>query len=215
MSLTLHFHPLSSFCQKVVLGLYELEIPFDKNVVDLFDPAQRQALARLWPLCKFPVLEDHERGSVVAESSIILEYLDQKIARRPRLIPADIELARACRMRDRLFDLHVNTPVGKIVADKLRPEGERDRIGVEQAKAQLEAAYEVADAWLSEGPWALGERFSMADCAAAPALLYSNYVVPYRERWRNLRAYYDRLAARPTFARVLEEAQPYWASFPG
>ncbi|MFT3926886.1 MAG: glutathione S-transferase family protein [Myxococcales bacterium] len=215
MSLTLLFHPLSSFCQKVLMGLYELDTPFTKQVVDLFDDEQRRALEKLWPIGKFPVLRDEARDVTVAESNIILEYLDQSVAVRESLIPQDRDAARECRMRDRFFDLYMNTPVGKIVTDKLRPEPARDLYGVEQAKAQLETAYVIADDWLRTGPWALGESFSMADCAAAPALLYANYVVPFRERFTHLAAYYDRLAARPSFARVLSEARPYWSMFPG
>jgi glutathione S-transferase len=215
MSLTLHFHALSSFCQKVLIGLYELEIPFTRQHVDLSDPAQRAALVKLWPLGKFPVLRDDTRDTTVVESSIILEYLDQHGPRPGFLVPGDADTARECRMRDRLFDLYINTPLGKIVTDKLRPEGARDPLGVEQAREQLETAYGIAEEWMRAGPWAMGDIFTMADCAAAPALLYSNQVVPLEGHWPHLAAYFTRLKERSSFARVIREAKPYWHLFPG
>jgi glutathione S-transferase len=210
MSLTLHYHPLSSFCMKVLVGLYELDIPFQKNIVDLGNPEQRRAFLELWPMGKFPVIRDDSRGITVPETSIILEYLDSG-----RLIPSDPNAARECRLRDRFFDLYVNVPMGKIVTDKLRPEGQHDTYGVEQAKAQLLCAYDIGEKWLGTGPWAIGDAFTLADCAAAPALFYSNKVLPFGDAHRHLAEYFVRLGERPSFARVLNEAEPYLSMFPG
>jgi glutathione S-transferase len=215
MSLTLHFHPLSSFCQKVLVGLYELDVPFTKCVVDLANDVERAAFLKLWPMGKFPVLCDEGRGVTVPESSLVLEYIDQRYARQGSLMPSDTDCARECRLRDRFYDLYVNVPMGKIVTDKLRPEDQRDPYGVEQAKAQLETAYAIADEWMRAGPWAVGDAFTIADCAAAPALFYANRVVPFGEGRRHLAEYFTRLAERPSFARVVDEAKPYWSMFPG
>src|SRR5690242_2635342 len=122
MSLTLHFHPLSSFCQKVLIGLYELDTPFTPNIVDLGDPDQRGAFLQLWPMGKFPVLQDESRARTVPETSVILEYVEQRQDRRGTLIPVDADRALTTRLRDRFYDLHINVPMGKIVTDKLRPE---------------------------------------------------------------------------------------------
>jgi glutathione S-transferase len=215
MSLTLHFHPLSSFCWKALIGLYELEIPFEKHVVDLSDDGARAAFARLWPIAKFPVLRDDARDRTVAESTIILEYLDGLGPRSARLVPADPERALECRLRDRLYDLYVHLPMQKIVGDRLRPQDRRDPLGVDQARAQMETAYALCDEELRAGPWAMGADFTLADCAAFPALFYGNKVAPFAGRWKNLEAYLRRLAARPSVARVVEEAQPYFSRFPG
>jgi glutathione S-transferase len=215
MALTLYSHPLSSFCQKVLVGLYELDVPFNQRVIDLFDPVDRAALAKLWPLEQFPVLHDEERAVAVPETSIILEYVEERYASRGRLIPIDPDGSRECRLRDRFYDLYVDAPMGKIVTDKLRPEGKRDPFGVEQAKAQLDKAYAIADAWMRSRTWAVAESFTMADCAAAPALFYASKVVPFGEGRTHLAAYFARLSRRPSFARVVEEAKPYWSMFPG
>ena len=215
MSLTLHFHPLSSFCQKALIGLYELDVPFEKRVVDLGNEQERAAFLRLWPLGKFPVLEDAAKKLVLPESSIILEYLHHEYGAGRRLIPEDPASALTCRLRDRFFDLYVNMPLGKIVTDKLRPEGGHDPYGVEHARAQLETAYAIADGWLERGPWAAGELFSMADCAAAPALIYANKVVPFEGRFRHLSRYFAQLSQRPSYQRAAREAEPYLAMFPG
>ncbi len=214
MSLTLHFHPLSSFCQKALIGLYELEIPFTKHQVDLSKEDERAALTKLWPMCKFPVLRDEAHGVTVPETSILLEYAEAMSGKKGHLIPTDPTQALICRLRDRFFDLYVDLPMQRLVGDKLRPEGKKDPFGVEQNRAQIEKAYGVADEWLREGPWALGEAFSMADCAAAPALFYASRMVPFGDK-KHLAAYFARLEERPSYARVQEEAKPYLAHFPG
>jgi glutathione S-transferase len=215
MSWMLHYHPLSSFCQKVLVGLYELDVPFETTIVDLGNPRERAAFLALWPIGKFPVLRDEARGLTLPETTIILEYLDQERGTKGRLIPAERDRALECRLRDRFYDLHVNVPMGKIVTDKLRPASKQDSQGVEEARAQLETAYGIVDEWMDAGPWAIGDGFTLADCGAAPALFYARQVLPFGDRRKNLAAYFRRLSERPSFARVVEEAKPYWSMFPG
>jgi glutathione S-transferase len=214
MSLTLHYHPLASYCWKALIGLYELELPFEKHLVDLSNDAERAAFARLWPFAKFPVLRDDARGRTVPESSVILEYADRLRPGPARLVPAAPERALECRLRDRLYDLYVHLPMQKIVGDRLRPADARDPRGVAEARAQLETAYALADERLVDGPWAMGDAFTLADCSAMPALFYANKVAPFAGRWPRLEDYLARLEARPSVARVLDEAQPYFQYFP-
>jgi glutathione S-transferase len=212
--LTLHYHPLASYCWKVLIALYENETPFAARLVDLGDEAQRNGLLKLWPLGKFPVLHDEAAGRVVPESSIIIEYLDTHHPGRAPLIPTDRGAALEVRLQDRFFDQQIHEAMQKHVGDKLRPEGQRDTYGVEQAHRQLERAYGVLEATLGRRAWAVGDAFSLADCAAAPALYYANLVHPLGVHAR-VAAYLKRLAERPSFARVLVEAEPYFKSFPG
>ena len=174
MGLTLHSHPLASYCWKALIALYESETPFEPRLVDLGSPEQRDALGKLWPLLKFPVLVDEELGRVVPESSIIVEYLATHHVGARKLIPVDADQALEVRLQDRFFDLHVHEPMQKHVGDKLRPAEERDPHGVKHAHAQLECAYGMLDKMLAGRPFAAGASFSMADCAAAPALYYAN-----------------------------------------
>jgi glutathione S-transferase len=215
MSLTLYFHPLSSFCHKVLIALYENEVPFKPLLVDFFNEESVTAFKKVWPIAQFPVLLDDANGETIPESSIIIEYLDRKFPGKTRLIPSDPELALRARSRDRFFDLHVHVQMQKIVTDRLRPAGTNDSTGVEQAKARLRTALDIADKDLQDRMWAAGDSFTMADCAAAPALFYANKVMPFGESHRNVAAYFDRLVQRPSYARVLEEAQPYMKNFPG
>ena len=209
MSLTLHFHPLSSLCWKALIGLYELEIPFEKHLVDLSDGATRADFVRLWPIGKFPVLRDHGTQRTVPESTIILEYVGGQ-----RLIPTAPDRGLDCRLRDRLYDTYIHVPMQKIVGDRLRPEGQRDPLGVANARAQMETAYALVDDQLGDGPWAMGADFTLADCSAFPALFYGDKVAPFTKRWSHLAAYFERLQRRPSVARVLEEAAPYLKNFP-
>ena len=214
MSLTLHFHPLSSFCWKVLIALYENDTPFVPHMVDLGNEAERAALLKLWPIGKFPVLCDDATDSILPETSIIIEYLDNRYPGRTRFIPADARLASRTRLRDRFYDLYVHLSVQKIVGDRLRPEGKRDPHGVEEARARLQSCYGMIDEDVTGKTWAMGETFSIADCAASPALFYANKVMPFGDSQKNLTAYFDRLTARPSFARVIQEAGPYFGMFP-
>jgi glutathione S-transferase len=214
MSLTLHFHPLASFCWKALIALYENDIPFRPNLVDLGNPAERAALLKLWGIGKFPVLRDDARDQTVPESSIIVEYLDQHYRGRVRLVPEDPARALQTRLRDRFYDLYVHLPMQKIMLDRLRPEGRRDPHGVEEARAQLHTSYAMIEQQMENGGWAIGEDFSLADCAAMPSLFYGNMAVPFGEAQKNLSAYLERLKARPSVARVLKEAEPYFQMVP-
>ena len=214
MSLTLHFHPLSSFCWKALVALYENDIPFTPNSVNLGDPAERAALLRLWGIGKFPVLRDDTRGETVPETSIIIEYLDRHYRGPTRFISDDPGFALQTRLRDRFYDLYVHLPMQKVVGNRLRPEGNKDPHGVAEARAQLRTSYAMIEQQMAAGGWAMGGDFSLADCAAAPALFYGNRVEPFGEAHRNVRAYLERLEARPSFARVLREAEPWFQMFP-
>jgi len=212
MSLELFFHPLSSFCQKALIALYENDIKFEGKLVNLMDPAERDAYRKIWPVGKFPVLRDGDR--LVPESSTIIEYLDAHYPGRTRLVPADATAAAEVRKWDRLFDLYLDMPLGKIVGDRMRPAGKNDPIGVEEARRQLGVGLDLTEKHMAGKTWAAGEAFSMADCAAAPALFYANMMAPLATTHPNAAAYLERLRARPSFARALAEAQPYLAMVP-
>jgi glutathione S-transferase len=214
MSLTLHFHPLSSFCWKALIALYENDTPFEPRLVDLGNETERAALLKLWPIGKFPVLRDDAKDRTIPESSIIIEYLDNYYPGRTRFIPADPKLALQTRLRDRFYDLYVHLSLHKIVGDRLRPEGKKDPHGVEEAKARIQSCYGMIDKEVAAKTWAMGEAFSLADCAASPALFYASKVMPFGDTHKNVTAYFDRLKARPSFARVIKEAEPYFAMFP-
>ena len=214
MSLKLYFHPLSSFCWKALIALYENDTSFTPQPVNLGDASERAALLKLWPIGKFPVLRDEATDRTIPESSIIIEYLDNQYPGRTRFIPADGRLALQTRLRDRFHDLYVHLSVQKIVGDRLRPKGSRDPHGVEEAKARIQSCYGMIDKEVAAKTWAMGEAFSIADCAASPALFYADKVVPFGGAHSHLAAYFDRLKARSSFARVISEAEPYFQMFP-
>ncbi|MBS0471805.1 MAG: glutathione S-transferase family protein [Proteobacteria bacterium] len=214
MTIRLHYHPLSSFCWKVLIALYELDVPFEPVLVDLSREEDRTAFYKLWPMGKFPVIEDTARDWMVPESSIIIEYLDQHYSGPSRLIPADPDKARQVRMRDRFFDLHIHQHMQKVVGDRLRPADGKDPIGVQQARDQIRLAYGLVESDIG-AQWVMGDSFTMADCAAAPALFYGNKIAPLASDLPKTAAYLERLKQRPSFARVLKEAEPYFAMFPG
>ena len=214
MSLKFYFHPLSSFCHKALIALYEGHTSFEPVFVDLSDEKSSAALRSLWPLGKFPVLRDEARNRTVAESTVIIEYLDAYYPAGTRFVPADPDLAWQTRMRDRFYDLYVHLPMQKIVGDRLRPAGATDSFGVEDAKATLRRVYGMIDQEMAGKTWAVGNTFSLADCAACPALFYANTVEPIDPTLKNLQTYFARLMLHPSYVRVLEEAKPYFDMFP-
>jgi glutathione S-transferase len=208
----LYAHPFSSYCQKVLIALYENAIPFEFRMLAPGDARAAAEHAALWPLKRMPVLVDE--GRTVLEASIIVEHLGLHHPGPVRLIPADPRAALEARMMDRFFDNYVMTPMQKIVLDAIRAAEDRDRHGVVEARRLLDTAYAWLDGTMAEREWAAGDAFSLADCAAAPALLYADWAHPIGAAFRKVHAYRRRLLARPSFARAVDEARPYRRFFP-
>lgn len=215
MALTLYMHPLSSFCWKALIAFYESGTPFTAQIVNLTDEKERAAFAKIWPLAKFPVLRDDNNERTIPESTTIIEYLAQHYPGSSELVPNDADRARQTRFSDRFFDLYIHLPMQKIVGDKLRPAGTKDPLGVEEARARIRESYALLEQQSRSDAWAMGDTFTLADCAAAPALYYGNRVEPLGDTHPKLTAYLQRLEERPSFARVLQEAAPYFKFFPG
>ncbi|MDP2017341.1 glutathione S-transferase family protein [Hydrogenophaga sp.] len=213
-ALTLHYHPLSSCCHKVLIAIDLLGIDVDLRLLNLGDAAERSAHLALWPMGKMPLLVD--QGRPVPETSIIIEHLQRHHAHPGRtLIPHDPDQALEVRLWDRLFDLYVMTPMQAFTADLLRPEGERDAHGVARARDTLMSAYALIDHQLEGRTWIAGDAFSMADCAAAPALFYAVTYVPFAPQHTRLAAYFDRLMDHPSVAHTIDQAGPWFKFYPG
>ena len=212
MSLTLYFHPLSCYCQKVLVALYENGTPFTPKLVNLGDPGERADFLALWPMGKFPLLADGAR--LVPESSVIIEYLALHRAGPEALLPENPVAALDVRRLDRFFEVYMTSPMQKIVLDRIRPAESKDPLGVDEAKEMLKRAYGVLEAELGDRSWSAGERFTMADCSAAPALFYAERCVSFQSSYPRLAAYFERLRTRPSFAEVLAEAEPFFQFFP-
>jgi glutathione S-transferase len=210
MTLELFAHPFSSYCQKALIAFYENDTPFTLRMAE--DPKVAEELAALWPMKRFPILRDG--GRVVLEATIIIEYLQVHHPGSAKLIPDDPDLALEVRMLDRFFDNYVMTPQGKFVFDAIRPAEDRDPYGVEEARRMLETSYAWLDQRMAGRTWAVGDSFSLADCAAAPSLFYGDWTYPIPDALGHLKAYRARLLSRPSFARAVDEARPYRHYFP-
>ena len=206
----LYAHPFSSYCQKVLVALYENATPFDyRNLEDAQNSAE---LAALWPIKRFPLLVDG--GRTVLEASCIIEYLQLHHPGPVRLIPDDADAALDVRMLDRFFDNYISTPQQKVIFDAIIPQAERDSHGVRKARAMLDTAYAWLDARMAGREWACGDAFSLADCAAAPFLFYADWTHAIDPRFAHVHAYRARLLAHPSVARAVDEARPYRSYFP-
>ena len=205
----LYYFPLSTYSQKVLITCYEKSIDFTPELVFLFDEEQREAFRKIYPLGKIPflLLDD---GHWVPESSIIVEYLDTHFETGPKLIPADPELSRQVRFKDRMYDLYLNDPVTTLIFQGWKPEAERDQALIERSRRRIGVMYDFMEHNLESQTWTNGEEFTMGDCAAAPPLSYAQRVAPFEDR-PNIVAYLKRLQERPSIRRVLDEAAPYLA----
>lgn len=213
MALTLHYHPLSSSCWKVLIALYECDIAFEPQMVNLGDPEARAAFVDLWPTGKIPLLADG--GQAVPETTVAIEYLAQHHAADPTaLMPAEPRERLEARLMERLLDLYVMVPMQAIVADRLRAPADRNALNVTQARATLAMAYGMLETRLGQRAWMAGDHWSLADCAAAPALFYATTLVPLGPEHGRLARYFERVVQRPSVTRVLQEAQPYFAFYP-
>jgi len=205
----LYSHPFSSYSQKALIALYENGTPFEYRSLE--EPSANAELASLWPLKKFPVLVDS--GRTILESSAIIEHLQIHHSGPVRLIP-DGDAGVEVRMLDRIFDNYVMTPMQKIVLDRRRAEPDRDACGVTEARGLLDDIYAWLDEHLTDRAWAVGDTFTLADCAAAPSLFYADWAHEIPATRANLRAYRARLLARPSVVRAVDEARPYRRYFP-
>src|ERR1700730_18041339 len=164
MTLKLYMHPLSSYCHKVLIAFYENDIPFEAKQLD--NAAVAGEFKAMWPVARFPLLRDERRGHVIPECSIIIDYLALHYPGKVKLVPDDPDLARQVRMRDRFFDNYLHTPTQKVPADRLRPESKRDPLGVDEARTMYRTALDMVETEMAEKTWAMGDEFTMADCAA-------------------------------------------------
>ena len=212
MNWALYQHPFSSFCQKAITAFYEKDVDFEPRLLDGSEPVASDFAAR-WPIARFPVALHGE--DLIFEATAIIEHLEalHPAVEGRRLIPADPLQAAQVRMWDRFFDNYVSVPQQRIIYITLGREPDDGR-QIALWKSQLDNAYAFADAHLEEREWAASDTFSLADCAAAPALLYAHWTHPIGERFENLMAYRERLLARPSYRRALEEARPYRHLFP-
>lgn len=212
MTLSLFAHPFSSYCQKVLTALYENRTHFTFRLLSFEESTTGAEFAKAWPIQRMPLLRDGETN--IMESTVIIEHLDLHHPGSARLIPADAATALQVRFLDRVFDNYVMTPLQKIVFNAIRPEEGRDPYGVADAHKLLDTSYRWLDEHLAGRIWAAGNDFTLADCAAAPALFYADWVHPIADEFGTLRAYRARLLQRPSFARAVDEARPYRHLFP-
>lgn len=209
--LTLYGHPISSYTWKVLTALYENGTPFESVTVD--QNTYADFIAK-WPMGKFPILLDGDRAHMITETSVIIEYLDRYYPGSARLIPQDFDTALEVRRWDRVFD-HLNTTMSKIVVDNIRPADQRDPYGVEEAKRIARGIYGVIETQLGAREFIVGDSFTLADCAAAPALWYATRNAPLDNGFPRIAAYLERLKARPSFARAVKESEPLFHMYPG
>ncbi len=200
----LHYNPISTYSQKVLIGLYEKGIDFEPEIVNLMDPDARAQYREVYPLGKIPCLQ-LEDGHIIPESSTIMEYIDPLA--EPTLIKGDADETRRIRFKDRMFDLYLNDPVVTLLFQGMKPESDQDPERIEKARFHIATMYSFMENEFGKQNFANGEEFLMSDCAAAPGMFYAEQVAPFAEH-KNISAYWERLKSRASIQRTHEEAAP-------
>ena len=205
----LYYNPISTYSQKALIAFYEKGIDFEPNIVNLMDPDDLTKYRDVYPMGKIPclVLDD---GHLIPESSIIIEYIDSMA--EPRLIDGDSEQTRKIRFKDRMIDLYLDDSIVTLLFQGMKPEDQRDPERMKTAKFRIDTMYGFMEAEFEKHPFASGDQFSMADCAAAPALIYAEQAAPFAA-YKNISAYWERLKQRPSVQRTQEEARPALEAF--
>ena len=212
--LELFAHPFSSYCMKVLIPLWADATPFEYRHIENGhpdEPANAAILLKHSPFGQFPLLIDGDKA--IFESTPIIDHLALHHPGPNRWIP-DGDAGLRTRFLDRFFDNYVMNQAIVPVFDALRPEESRDPFGVAKARERLVIAYDWLEANLGDGPWAIGDNFTLADCAAAPSLFYADWVEEIGPSRPRLAAYRARLLAYPQVARAIDEARPYRHFFP-
>ncbi|TGK87708.1 glutathione S-transferase family protein [Leptospira noumeaensis] len=213
-NLLLYIHPLASFCHKALIALYENGTEFECRFVDLMSEESSAELLSYWPVGKIPLLRDRKQQKTIPETSIMIEYVNEFYPGKIDLIPNEFSLALETRLWDRFFDLYISVPMQKIVVDRLRPEGQNDTFGVEQAYESLRIAYDMLEKQLNSSYFITNDRFTMADCSAVPALFYADTILSFRSTHPKLTVYFESLLERPSVKRTIAEAEPYFYLYP-
>ncbi len=203
----LYYFPLSTYAQKVLIALYEKNIEFASELVDLRDDQQRAEYRKLYPLGKVPLLVLND-GHMIPESTIIIEYLDNLDPDVRRLIPEDAVRGRQTRFHDRMYDLYLNESVANLIFEGWKPEAKRNQKLIDNANFRIGVMYDYMSKQLADRTWTMGDQFTLADCAAAPPLFYANDVAPF-DAHPNIGTYWQRLSMRPSVQKVLKEIKPY------
>jgi glutathione S-transferase len=205
--LKLYYNPLSTYSQKAMIAFNEKGVAYESNVVNLMSPEGRAAFEQVNPLGKLPFMKPSEDWQV-PESTSIIEYLEDKFPNTPRLIPADREAARLVRFMDRMSDLYYNDPVVELLFQPLGFRG-KDEEKAAKARKYVAISHGHWDKRLASQLWMCGDQFTMADCAAIPAMYYAQTAAPF-EAFPNVVAYWKRAQERPSYAKVVAEFEPIW-----
>jgi glutathione S-transferase len=207
-AMKLYYNPLSTYSQKVMIAFHEKGIAYQPEIVDLMSPEGRAAYEKVNPIGKVPFLKPSEDW-MVPESTSIIEYLEDTFPDSPRLIPvAGGEAARQVRFMDRMADLYLNDPVVELLFQKFGLR-KQDEERAARSRKFIAISYEHFNRRLGTQTWICAENFSMADCAAIPALFYAQVVAPF-DSHPNVVAYWRRAQQRPSYVKVKAEFEPIW-----
>jgi glutathione S-transferase len=197
--LKLYNYPDCPFCQKVRVVLAEKDLEYEKVLVDLRKQDQKTPeFLQLNPYGKVPVLVDED--TVVYDSTIINEYLDEEYP-IPALMPEDSQSKALVRTLEDYCDNSFIPPTTVLLAQALKPEGERDEQRVEQAREELRRCLYFLREKLDGKQYLVGSQFSLADAAFAPRMIVLGRLgFEFEPALAPVQQWVERIRARPSVA---------------
>jgi len=208
--LKLYEHPLSPYAQKVKIALYEKDVAFEATIPNLF--GEDAEFARVSPRREVPALVDGE--TAVFDSTIILEYVEDKWPSPPMLPPSPAERARV-RMLEELCDTYyeaINWALAEIRYFRRATGETADRLTA-RAGEQIAGVHAWLERALGDWAWFNGESFGWGDLSVVPYVAGSagfGFTPPAGSK---LAAWVKRIQQRPSVARCLEEALAAMSGF--
>ena len=207
----LYHHWLSPFCRKIRISLAEKGLPFTLTVENVWE--RREEFLALNPACDVPVLIEADEKTILADSQVISEYLDEVYPERS-LIGAD-PISRAETRRLTLwFDVKFNAEVtanlvGEKMMKRLSRQGQPDAQAIRAGLANIHDHLSYISYLADERRWLAGDHLSLADITAAAHLSVIDYIgdVPWADH-PSAKDWFARIKSRPSFRPLLADHVP-------
>jgi len=199
--MTLYDHPDCPYGMKVRIVLAEKDMDCEVVTVDLHAGQHRQAaFLKLNPFGRVPVLVDED--CVIYDSTIINEYLDDEYP-EPALRPAGSDERARVRLLEDYADTAFTLPAMALQNELAKSAGHRDEARIKAARDVVIKTLEMLNRELEGKEYLGGDTFSLADVAFAPMVLQLEKLgVHLESSAKNVKAWAQRLAARPSIAKV-------------
>jgi glutathione S-transferase/RNA polymerase-associated protein len=203
--IVLYEHPLSPFAQKVKIALAEKGVKFESRMPDLFSGGDAE-FVKANPRREVPALVVADKTAIF-DSTIILEYIEDRWPKPPLLPSLPLDRARA-RMIEEVCDTYyeaINWAVFEITAFG-RAQGDLAAKLLARAEKQTAGVNAYLQRKLGDAQYFNGETFGWADLSTVPVVSAAAMTGRPPAPKSRLAAWLERVSARPSVAQVTKQA---------